>query len=98
MQLFRLYYNTPGILTQVVSSNKIFYSPDFTHLAGGGSTQQVYDGSQGSVSLTILPTDKGVFTQVDATHWQVNYHGGADHDVIAFANAAAIHTTDFVFV
>jgi Ca2+-binding RTX toxin-like protein len=36
-------------------------------------------------------------TQVDATHWQVNYHGGADHDVIAFANAAAIHTTDFLF-
>ena len=38
------------------------------------------------------------FTQVDATHWQVNYNGGASHDVITFSNAAAIDVTDFLFV
>ena len=30
------------------------------------------------------------FTNVDATHWQVNYNGGASHDVITFSNSPAI--------
>src|SRR3982751_3180230 len=30
------------------------------------------------------------FTQNDGTHWQVNYNGGTQHDVITFSNAAAI--------
>ena len=38
------------------------------------------------------------FTNIDATHWQVNYNGGASHDVITFSNAAAIDVTDFLFV
>jgi Ca2+-binding RTX toxin-like protein len=38
------------------------------------------------------------FTQNDATHWQVNYNGGTQHDVITFSNAAAVHPSDFVFV
>ena len=38
------------------------------------------------------------FTNIDATHWQVNYNGGVSHDVITFSNAAAIHPTDFLFV
>jgi Ca2+-binding RTX toxin-like protein len=37
------------------------------------------------------------FTQIDATHWQVNYNAGASHDVITFANGAAIHASDFFF-
>jgi hypothetical protein len=39
------------------------------------------------------------FTQVDASHWQVNYHGNTEHDVITFLNGAAgaIHPSDFVF-
>jgi len=35
------------------------------------------------------------FTQVDATHWQVNY--GASHEVMTFSNAAVIHPSDFLF-
>jgi hypothetical protein len=38
------------------------------------------------------------FTNVDATHWQVNYNGGASHDVITFMNGASIEASDFVFV
>jgi hypothetical protein len=37
-------------------------------------------------------------TQNDATHWQVNYNGGASHDVITIANAAIIHQSDYFFV
>src|SRR5262249_23673961 len=35
------------------------------------------------------------FTQVDVTHWQVNY--GASHEVMTFSNAAVIHPSDFLF-
>ena len=38
------------------------------------------------------------FTQNDATHWQVNYTGGASHEIITFANGASIDPTDFIFV
>ena len=38
------------------------------------------------------------FTNIDATHWQVNYNGGASHDVITFINAATIDASDFLFM
>jgi Ca2+-binding RTX toxin-like protein len=38
------------------------------------------------------------FTNIDATHWQVNYNGGAAHDVITFSNGAAIDPSDFLFM
>ena len=38
------------------------------------------------------------FTNIDATHWQVNFNGGASHDVITFMNAAAIDASDFLFL
>jgi Ca2+-binding RTX toxin-like protein len=38
------------------------------------------------------------FTQIDATHWQINWFNNMLHDVITFSNAAAIHPTDYVFV
>jgi hypothetical protein len=37
------------------------------------------------------------FTNVDATHWQVNYNGGASHDVITFMNGASVDASDVVF-
>ena len=37
------------------------------------------------------------FTNIDATHWQVNYNSGASHDVITFLNGAPIDPTDFSF-
>jgi hypothetical protein len=38
------------------------------------------------------------FTNIDPTHWQVNYNGGSSHDIITFANAASIDATDFIFL
>lgn len=40
------------------------------------------------------------FSQVDATHWQVNYNANASHDVLTFQNggASAIHVSDIIFV
>jgi Ca2+-binding RTX toxin-like protein len=38
------------------------------------------------------------FTTIDPTHWQVNYNGGASHEVITFMNGASIHASDIVFM
>jgi len=37
------------------------------------------------------------FTNIDAMHWQVNYNGGASHDIIAFSNGAPIAASDVLF-
>jgi hypothetical protein len=37
-------------------------------------------------------------TLVDATHWEVNYDGNTQHDIITFQNGAAIHARDWLFV
>jgi len=38
------------------------------------------------------------FTNIDATHWQVNYNSGGSHEVITFLNGAPIDAADFAFV
>ncbi len=38
------------------------------------------------------------FTNIDATHWQVNYNGGASHEIITFSNAASVNAQDYLFV
>ena len=38
------------------------------------------------------------FTQVDATHWNINSSDGLVHDVVTFSNAASIHISDYLFV
>jgi hypothetical protein len=38
-----------------------------------------------------------VDTNIDAMHWQVNYNGGASHEVITFQNGASIDASDFLF-
>jgi Ca2+-binding RTX toxin-like protein len=37
------------------------------------------------------------FTNIDATHWQVNYNFALSHDHITFMNGAAIDPSDWVF-
>ena len=37
-------------------------------------------------------------TQVDANHWSINSSDGLVHDVIALANGASIHSSDYLFV
>jgi Ca2+-binding RTX toxin-like protein len=38
------------------------------------------------------------FTDIDTTHWEVNYNGGALHEIITFNNAASIDPGDFIFI
>ena len=68
---------------------------------GNGDTVGDFAGNGAAAGDALLFVGYGVgatFTQNDATHWQVNYNGGASHDVITFSNAAAIDATDFAFI
>ena len=57
------------------------------------------NGAAAGDSLLFVGYGPGAsFTNIDATHWQINYNGGASHDIITFSNAAAIDVTDFLFV
>jgi Ca2+-binding RTX toxin-like protein len=75
----------------------------FVFNVGQGNGDAVVDfagnGAAAGDSLQFVGYGAGAtFTNVDATHWQVNYNGGASHDVITFMNGAAIDATDFMFV
>ena len=68
---------------------------------GNGDTVVDFSGNGAAAGDSLLFVGYGPganFTNIDATHWQVNYNGGASHDVITFSNAAAIDVTDFLFV
>src|SRR5262245_17982347 len=56
------------------------------------------NGAAAGDSLQFVGYGPGAtFTNIDATHWQVNYNGGASHEVITFMNGASIDATDVVF-
>jgi Ca2+-binding RTX toxin-like protein len=57
------------------------------------------NGAAAGDSLQFVGYGAGAtFTQNDATHWQVNFNGGASHEIITFMNGAAIDPTDFAFL
>ena len=75
----------------------------FVFHAGQANGDTVVDfagnGAAAGDSLHLVGYGAGAtFTNIDATHWQINFNGGAAHDVITFSNAAAIDVTDFLFV
>jgi Ca2+-binding RTX toxin-like protein len=75
----------------------------FVFNVGQGNGDTIVDfagnGAAAGDSLQFVGYGGGAtFTNIDATHWQVNYNGGASHDIITFTNAAAIDATDFVFI
>src|SRR5262249_40169525 len=55
-------------------------------------------GSAGDALQFVGYGAGATFTNIDATHWQVNYNGGGSHEVIAFMNGAAIDPSDFQFI
>ena len=74
----------------------------FVFIVGQGNGDAVVDfagnGAAAGDSLQFIGYGAGAtFTQNDPTHWQVNFNGGASHEVIAFMNGASIHPTDVVF-
>jgi Ca2+-binding RTX toxin-like protein len=75
----------------------------FVFIVGQGDGDTVVDfagnGAGAGDSLRFVGHGAGAtFTNVDATHWQVNYNGGASHEVITFMNGAAVDASDIVFV
>ena len=57
------------------------------------------DGAaDGDILLFVGYGGGATFTNIDATHWQVNYNGSVDHDVITFSSAAAMRGSDFSFI
>ena len=75
---------------------------EFTPGAANGDTVVDFfgDGSGGADVMHFIGYGAGAnISMIDATHWQVNYNGGASHDVLNIANAAAFHPgADFVFM
>ncbi len=75
----------------------------FVFRAGEGNGDTVVDfagnGAAAGDSLSFVGYGAGAtFTNIDATHWQVNYGAGlASHDIITFTNGASIDASDFVF-
>ena len=68
---------------------------------GNGDTVVDFAGNGAAAGDSLRFVGYGVgatFTNIDLTHWQVNYNGGASHDVITFMNGALIEATDYVFV
>jgi Ca2+-binding RTX toxin-like protein len=74
----------------------------FVFNAGQANGDTVVDfagnGAAAGDSLRFVGYGAGAsFTNIDATHWQVNFNGGASHDVITFLNGATIDASDFLF-
>ena len=68
---------------------------------GNGDTVVDFSGNGAAAGDSLLFVGYGAganFTNIDATHWQINFNGGASHDILTFSNAAAIDVTDFLFV
>jgi Ca2+-binding RTX toxin-like protein len=75
----------------------------FVFNAGQADGDTVVDfagnGAAAGDSLQFVGYGAGAtFTAIDGTHWQINYNGGASHEVITFSNGATIVASDFLFV
>jgi Ca2+-binding RTX toxin-like protein len=65
-----------------------------------GDTIVDFDGQGAAAgdSLEFVGYGGGaIFTNIDATHWQVNYNSGASHEIITFMNGAGIDPNDVLF-
>ena len=74
----------------------------FAFVIGQANGDAVVDfagnGAAAGNSLQFIGYGAGAtFTNIDPTHWQVNFNGGISHEIIAFRNGASIDPTDVVF-
>ena len=68
---------------------------------GNGDTVADFAGNGAMLgdSLRFVGYGAGAtFTSIDATHWQVNYNNGMEHETITFMTGAPIDPTDVVFM
>jgi Ca2+-binding RTX toxin-like protein len=75
----------------------------FVFAAGeaGGDMVADFAGNGGGAGDWLLFVGYGsgaTFTNIDTTHWQVNYNNGVSHEVIVLMNGAAIDVTDVAFM
>jgi Ca2+-binding RTX toxin-like protein len=75
----------------------------FVFAAGQGNGDTVVDfagngAAAGDLLLFVGYGAGATFTNIDTTHWQVNYNSGASHETITLMNGAAIDASDFAFV
>jgi Ca2+-binding RTX toxin-like protein len=57
------------------------------------------NGAAAGDSLHFIGYGAGAtFTQNDATHWQVNFNGGASHEIITFMNGGSVDPSDVFFI
>ena len=61
-------------------------------------TDFVGNGPGAGDALQFIGYGAATFENIDPTHWQVVYNGGASADVITFLNSPVIHPTDFTFI
>jgi Ca2+-binding RTX toxin-like protein len=56
------------------------------------------NGAAAGDSLQLVGYGAGAtFTNIDVTHWQVNFFGGS-HDIITFMNGAPVDASDYAFI
>jgi VCBS repeat-containing protein len=76
----------------------------FVFVAGQADGDIVVDFDDGGLfgtadTLKFVGYGAGAtLTQTDAAHWQVNFNGGASHEVITFQNLPSIQSFDVLFV
>jgi len=71
----------------------------FVFHPGEANGDTIFDFTSGVDTLDFVGYGAGAsFNKIDATHWQVISNGGASHEILNIANAAAINPGDFVFV
>jgi trimeric autotransporter adhesin len=94
-----------NVLDGGASSDVLIGNPGndtFVFHMGEASGDTVFDfagnGAATGDSLQFVGYGPGAtFTNIDATHWQVNFNSGSQHEVITFSNGASIDATDFLF-
>ena len=65
-----------------------------------GDTVVDFAGNGTSPEDLLLFLGYGVgatFTNIDGAHWQVNFNGGASHEIITFMSGASIDASDVLF-
>ena len=66
--------------------------------AGDTGVDFVGNGAAPGDSLQFVGYGSGAtFTNIDSTHWQINYNSGSLHEIITFMNSAAIDPGDVLF-
>jgi Ca2+-binding RTX toxin-like protein len=79
------------------SGNDVFF---FNVGLAAGDTIVDFDGNGTGAGDVLQFVGYGMgatFTNIDPTHWQVNYNGGTAHDIITFSNAPTIDPSDVLF-